>query len=560
MHTFSQDAIKFLQNKLYLKGEETLEERVKAICNKIEKYEYPYIGLAKRLEKAILTQKLVPSTPIFSNVGRAVKKNKSVALPCSCNIITVPDSIAGIYFSIGETAMLSKLGAGVGHQWEGLSQKGTLLDEGFYSNSKLDWIEDAVRASSKVSQGTNRRGYSVPYIGLMDNDFYEMMERIDKRNPSDTDPLIKNNIGIILPHDFDNLVQTDDEVKKRYIEVLKNKKETGRVYLLHKDNANKNHSPVYEKLGHIVDSSNICTEPCTPSYEDKTFCCMLWALNLSKWDEITPQDIKDAFIGLDIINSIYVEQTEGVPFLEKARRSAIEKRDIGLSTLGFHDYVQSKGFALGDIGCRKINKDIFKEIRELGEEATKEMAEKWGTPKMCEEAGLVRRNVSLMMIAPHKSSSAFSNNTSMGIEPYSANYYLRELAGISVIIKNKHLEKRLIKLNKDTTEVWNSILENLGSAQHLDFLTDIEKDVFKTANEVSPKDLIDLASDRQEFIDMSQSFNLFNRPNYTLQDVYEIHKYAWSKGIKTLYYFYSQGHAAIEKNGEKWDDCISCAD
>lgn len=287
---------------------------------------------------------------------------------------------------------------------------------------------------------------------------------------------------------------------------------------------------------------------------------MLWAINVSKWDEITDQDIEDIFLGLDIINSIYIDLTEGIPFLEKARKSAIEKRDIGVSVLGFHDYIQSKGASFGSLESRKINIEIFSKIKEIGERTSEEMAEAWSTPIMCSKAGLRRRNVSLMMVAPHKSSSAYSNNTSAGIEPFLSNYYLRELAGLNVIVKNKHLEKLLISIGKDNTEVWDSILENLGSVQHLDFLSNEQKDIFRTANEISPKDIIDLASDRQKFIDMGQSLNLFNRPNYELQDVYEIHKYAWERGIKTLYYYYSQGHAGIEKEGSKWDDCIACAD
>ena len=164
-----------------------------------------------------------------------------------------------------------------------------------------------------------------------------------------------------------------------------------------------------------------------------------------------------------------------------------------------------------------------------------------------------------MMVAPNKSTS-FLCDTTLGIEPSFSNYYVKSLAGIQSTSKNKHLKILLESKGKDTVEVWDSILANLGSVQHLDFLDEKEKSIFKTASEISPKDMIDLAADRQIFIDMAQSINLFNRPNYTKSDIYQIHKYAFEKGLKTLYYYFPQAHAALEKGGEKWDACESCAD
>jgi len=219
-----------------------------------------------------------------------------------------------------------------------------------------------------------------------------------------------------------------------------------------------------------------------------------------------------------------------------------------------------KGCAFGDLESRRINKEIFSTLREVGEEVTTEMATKLGAPKMCQQAGLMRRNVSLNMVAPNKSTSFIQNNTSAGIEAYTSNYFIRALAGIQALTKNRHLEKLLEDKGENTVEVWDSIRDNLGSVQHLDILSDQEKSVFKTASEISPKDVIDLASDRQVYIDMAQSINLYNRPNYTLKDVYDMHMYAFNKGIKTLYYFYPQAHAALEKEGESWDTCESCAD
>lgn len=560
---FGIEQIEFLKNKNYLKKGETIQDRINDIVEVVRTYEHLYSdGLADRIRESLEEQTLSPSTPQWANIGRPARAN-STDLPCSCNIITVPDSIAGIYYSIGETAMLSKLGAGVGTDFSGVSDKGTYLDEGFHSNSKLDWIEDTVRTSQKVSQGATRRGYSVPFISIDDSEFYDLLKRAHKTNPDKKDPFVDNNVGITLPKGFrERVANGDKEAQKRFLHVLQLRQADGKIYLLDVENCNKNQSPVYEALGHLVSSTNICTEAITPKYNDKTFACVLSSLNLVNWDLIkaNPQRIKDAVMFLDIIVEEYIKLTEGVAFLDKARRSAIEKRDIGLGTLGFHEYIQSKGCAFGDLQSRRLNREIYSTIRKYAEEATKEMAEKLGSPKMCEEAGLVRRNVSLMMIAPNKSTSFICGNTSLGIEPFRSNYFIKALAGIQSLFKNKHLEKLLEEKGKNTNDIWESIMSNLGSVKHLDFLTDEEKSIFKTASEISPKDMIDLAAERQEYIDMGQSLNLFNRPNYTLKDIYDMHKYAFDSGIKTLYYFYPQAHAAFEQNGDSWDTCESCAD
>lgn len=556
------EQIEFLKNKDYLQSNESIQERIEAIVEVVRNYEHQYSeGLADRIKDHITNKYLSLSTPQLANLGRESNKN-TTNLPCSCNIITVPNSISGIYYSLGETAMLSKLGAGVGADFSGVVSKGTKLSEGFYSNSKLDWSEDLIRTAQKVSQGALRRGYAVPTDSIEDAEFYDLLQRIHKTNSDKNDPFVNNNIGVILPKGFRERVRGGDkEAQKRFLEVLKLRQADGKVYMLDVENCNKNQSPVYAKLNHEVTSTNICTEALTPKYDDKTFACVLSSLNLVHWDHIkaNPQIIKDSFMFLDIVIEEYIRLTEGIPFLEKARKSAIEKRDIGLGTLGFHEYLQSQNSAFGDVLSRMINKEIYSTIRKYGEEYTLEIGEKLGSPLMCQEAGMVRRNVSLMMIAPNKS-TAFIMGTTEGIEVARSNYMIKALAGIQSVHKNKYLVKLLQDKNLDTPEIWESILKNLGSVQHLECLTKEEKSVFKTASEVSPKDIIDLAADRQVYIDMSQSLNLFNRPNYTLQDIYEIHMYAFDKGIKTLYYFYPQAHAALEKEGDSWKTCESCAD
>lgn len=558
--------IEFLRAGSYIEEGETPEQRFEEIIDRIRYYEPMYSeGLADRLKYIIGTNILSLSTPTLANFGRKRKEDSNTTpLPVSCNIITVGNSISDIGYSIAETGMLSKLGAGVGATFDDIAPKGTQLDNGLFTNSKLDWIEALVNMAQKVSQGSNRRGYSTPFISIDDPDFDDLMKAVSKSNPDKKSVLVDNTVGILLPKGFRERLKdkTDKEARRRWLKVIRARKEDGSVYMVDIENMNKNQSPVYEKLGLSVEATNICTEVVTPKFDDKTFACVIASLNLIHVDEIlsNPQIVKDCFMFLDIINEEYILLTEGVPFMEKARRSAIEKRDIGLGTLGFHEMLQMKSMSFGGFESRALNKRIYKYIREVGEEITREMGEKLGSPKMCQEAGMVRRNVSLMMVAPNKSTSFISGCTSLGVEPFFSNIFTKNLAKIQYVFKNKHLEALLESKGKNTPEVWNSIAKNIGSVQHLDFLEPHEKSIFKTFPEVSPKDIIDLAADRQEFIDMSQSLNLVFRPNYELKDLHDMHKYAFEKGIKTLYYAYPQAHAALEQVGESWNTCESCAD
>lgn len=556
--------IEFLREGKYIADDETPLQRFQEIVDKVREYESIYSeGLADRIEELLDKNILSLSTPVLANFGKPYDNSKNTQpLPASCYIVSVGDSIESIYDSIGQVAMASKLGGGVGSDFQLVCQKGTELEPGFYSSSKLNWIESSVKTGQNVSQNSLRRGYNTPFISIEDNDFDELMKRVDKTNPNKLDCLIDNTVGIILPKGFKDKFKTDNELKRRYLEVIKVRKKTGRVYMVNTDNCMINNSPVYNKLGYNKWTSNICTEFLQPVFPQYTSICVISALNLVYWDIIknNPQIIRDAFMFLDIVNEEYIKLSKGIRFLEKAHRSAVEKRDIGLGALGFAELLQMKGYAYGDIQSRILNKEIFSTIRKYGEETTYDLGQRLGSPKICQEAGLIRRNGSLMMIAPNKTTAFISGMTSGGMEAFMSNIHLKSLAKIKYIWKNPHLTKVLKSKNKDTFDVWDQIESNNGSVSNLDFLTDHEKQVFRTFEEVSPKDIIDLAADRQVYIDMGQSLNLMFRPNYTIQDIYDIHEYAWKNGIKTLYYGYSSAHAALEKNGERWDNCVSCAD
>lgn len=561
-----EEQLIFLKEGNYLEEGESIETRVKEITNKVKEYEneYGWIGLSELIYEMIEKNYLSLSTPVFSNFGRGLKKGRNTEdLPASCNILVSDNSIESISRTNREVKLLSKLGAGIGPNYSLIAQKGTKISKDFYTNSKLDWIEDDVTAAQKISQGAKRRGYCTPYIDITDKDFYTLMDRIDKRNPNEYDVLVNNTVGIILPTGFkESLKEGNKDSRERFARVIKERQKSGRVYILDEDNCNKNNSPVYDKLGYKRWTSNICTEFIQPINAEYTSVCVISAFNLVYWDEIKnrPDMLQAVFYFLDIVNEEYVRISKNIPGIKRAYKGAKNKRDIGVGALGLHELFQSKNYAFGDMYSRNLNKEIFKTIREAGEKATKKMAQKVGSAPICKKAGLIRRNASIMMVAPNKSTSFISGATSGGVEPFMSNLFMKSLAKIQSVFKNKYLVELLKSKSQDNKKVWDSIIKENGSVQHLDFLSGNEKNVFKTFSEISPKDIIDLAVDRQEYIDMGQSINLVFRKNYSLKDLIDIHLYGLNKGLKTFYYGYPSAHAALEKNGKAWDDCISCAD
>lgn len=556
-----KDQREFLEVGNYHVGQ-TLEERFDEIEYCIMSYAPSYgEDMCKFIVELIEQNILSLSTPEIANLGKK-KVGNTVPLVASCHNVTVGNSIYDIYNANLEVAMLSKLGGGVGIDFDLLPQKGTEISQGFFSNSRIDWIESLVDTSQKVSQSGVRRGFATPYLDIESVEFYDLLKKIDKKNV-EKGVLVDNTIGIKIRDSFiDKLEAKDKEARKRWLALMTARQDNGSVYISYIGNMNKNQQVVFKKLGLEIETSNICTEFTQPNIEGHTPTCILLAYNLNYWDTIfnNPNIIKAGVYLADIVCEEYIKGSEGVRGLEKARKSVIETRNIGLGALGFHELLQSKGYSFGGIDSRMLNKEIFSTISKYVYTATRELAHKLGPCKFAKDAGFVQRNASLMMVAPNKSTSFICNATSLGIEPVFSNIFTKKLAKKTTTVKNRNLQKLLDSKGKNTKEVWKSISENLGSVQHLDFLSEEEKEVFLTFSEISPKDIIDLAADRQVYIDMSQSLNLMNRPNYSLKDMHEMHMYAYKKGIKTLYYFYPQAHATIEQEGKKWDACISCAD
>jgi ribonucleoside-diphosphate reductase alpha chain len=332
---------------------------------------------------------------------------------------------------------------------------------------------------------------------------------------------------------MERIKNREKEPTERYLAVIRKRFESGYPYIMFIDTVNRNAPDCYRDMK--IHASNLCVEIALPSSLEESFVCCLLSMNLERFDSWKDTDaVEVAIYFLDSVIEEYIRKTEHMKFMEAPRRFAIRHRALGLGTLGYHSYLQKNGIPFESLRAKAFNITAHKMIRDRAEKASKILAATFGEPEVCRGTG--RRNTTLMAIAPTTSSSFILGQVSPSIEPLASNYFTKDLAKGSFTYKNPYLEKVLDKYGKNTTEVWLDILVHGGSVQHLDFLTQNEKDVFKTFSEISPMEVIIQAADRQKYIDQSQSLNLMIHPSAPLKDVNELIFTAWKLGVKGLYY------------------------
>jgi len=354
--------------------------------------------------------------------------------------------------------------------------------------------------------------------------------------------------------------------KTLWVKLIQNRMETGEPYLMFGDTVNDALPQFQKDLGLKVHQSNLCSEITLPTNEDRTAVCCLSSVNLEEFDswKDNEQFIPDLVRMLDNVLEYFIQNAP--ESLYKAKYSAMRERSIGLGTLGFHAYLQRHHIPFESAMAQGLNRRIFSHIKAEAEKATRDLAQERG-PCPDDSTGTVR-NAHLLAVAPNASSSIICGNTSPSIEPYRSCAFVQKSKTGSELLKNEYLEHILQELDMDTPEVWKSIITNDGSVQHLDFLDEYTKDVFKTASEIDQKWLIDFAADRQEYICQSQSLNLFFPPTVSKQELHNVHLRAWKKGVKTLYYLRSEAIKRAEViSDEKLreyifdfeeDSCLSC--
>ncbi len=358
------------------------------------------------------------------------------------------------------------------------------------------------------------------------------------------------------------------DVKKRSVwaKVLQSRGEMGYPYIFFRDNANNNAADVYQDKNLPIHASNLCTEIMLPSNDEWSFVCVLSSINLLHYDKWKETDAVETMVCfLDAVITEFLEKLESYRdssdredrqtfmFMERAYNFAKENRALGMGVLGWHSLLQSKMLPFNSQEAFNLNSEIFKTIKERSYKASESLAEDYGEPKVLEGYG--RRNATLNAIAPTTSSAFILGQVSQGIEPIWSNIYVKDIAKIKTTIKNSYLEDLLEEKGQNNQEVWRSIREHDGSVQHLDFLTDLEKDVFKTYSEIDQLDIIYQAANRQNHIDQGQSVNIIVHPDMPVKDINKIHITVWKFGLKSLYYQHSMN--AAQKFKQK-KECTSC--
>ena len=521
------------------------------------------------------------ATPVLSNGGT------SRGLPISCFLNYVEDSREGITGHYTENAFLSSFGGGIGGSWSDVRSSGTRTSKGSESTGVIPFVKVVDAEMLAFSQGVTRRGSYAAYLHITHP---EIEEFLDGRKPTggDTNRRFLNlHHGIVISDRFMETIHRatkepgyDDswelvdphtkEVKKvvsaraLWVKILQNRMETGEPYVMFEDAVNNELPEFQQRKGLYVNHSNLCSEITLPTNEERTAVCCLSSVNLEYFDEWKNHAsfIPDLVRFLDNVLQYFIDNAPSQ--LEKAKYSAYRERSIGLGAMGFHAYLQRNNMPFEGPVAGSANHFMFRHIKDQATEETRRLAVERGA---CPDDDTCQvRNAHLLAIAPNASSSIICGNTSPSIEPFRANAFTQKTKSGSFLQKNKYLEILLNSMEKNTDEVWRSIVTNKGSVQHLDFLSEEQKEVFKTAVEINQAWLIEHAAERQQFICQSQSLNLFFPPDVNKADLHNIHMLAWAKNLKTLYYLRSEAISRADNVSNEvkreiifeQEGCLSC--
>ncbi len=506
---------------------------------------------AQRLYDYMSKLWFMPSTPILSNGGT------NRGLPISCFLNEATDSLDGILGLWNENVWLASKGGGIGSYWGNLRSIGEKVGAVGKTSGVIPFIRVMDSLTLAISQGSLRRGSAAVYLPVSHP---EIEEFIEIRRPTGGDPnrkALNLHHGIQIPDAFMRAVEKDEpwrlvspkdkttvrsiSARALWVRILTARIETGEPYLVFSDHVN-NARPEHHKLAGLeVRTSNLCSEVTLPTGEDhlgnhRTAVCCLCSLNLENWAawEDHPTFIEDIMRFLDNVLQDFIDRAP--PGMEKARYAAMRERSVGLGVMGFHSFLQALNVPWESVVAKVWNKKIFRHIRAQANAASARLAEERGPCPDAAEYGMKERFSHKLSIAPTASISIIAGNASPGIEPIAANVFLQKTLSGSFSVRNRHLQRLLAEKGYDNEEVWSSITLTKGSVQHLDFLTEQEKAVYKTAFELDQRWVIEHAADRAPFICQSQSVNVFLPANVHKRDLHQIHFMAWKKGVKSLYY------------------------
>lgn len=523
IYWLNKDSRKFLERGYLLEGE-TAEQRITDIAKAAEKH-LGIKGFAKKFEEYVHKGFYSLSSPIWSNFGR------KRGLPISCFGSLVEDNMDSILTKVAEVGVMTKHGGGTSAYFGNVRGRGTPISSGGESTGSVHFMELFDKLMNVISQGNVRRGSFAAYLPIDHPDIEEFLQIRSEGN--DIQDL---SIGVCISDEWmKSMIDGDKDKRKIWGLVIKKRFESGYPYLFFTDNANNQAPQVYKDKGLKINNSNLCSEIFLSNSGDESFVCDLSSMNLERWEEWKDTDAVETLVYfLDAVMSEFIDKTDGMKYMEAPRKFAISQRALGVGVLGWHSLLQSKMIAFESMEAKLLNGLIWKTIRTNADKATEDLAKLHGEPPLLEGYG--RRNATTLAVAPTTSSAFILGQVSPSIEPENSCYYVKSLAKGKFTYKNPYLKKLLKSKDQDTDEVWKSILIKGGSVQHLEFLTQDEKDVFKTFGEISQKEIIIQAATRQKYIDQGQSLNVMIPPNTKPKDVNELMIFAWEQGIKSLYY------------------------
>lgn len=531
----------FLSRGYLLEGQ-TAEQRLKDIADEAESI-LGINGFSDKFLGYLAKGYYSLSTPVWTNFGV-----KDRGLPISCYGQSIQDDIGDILFSASEVGIMSKLGGGTSGYFGDLRGRGASITNNGESSGAVHFMKLFEQMTDTISQGSSRRGRYAPYLPIDHPDALEFLDIGTEGND------IQNvNHGVTVTDSWMvQMVGGDVEKRELWAKVLKSRVEIGYPYIFFTDTVNNNKPEWYED--YLITHSNLCSEIALPDNEEWSFVCNLSSMNALHFDEWKSTDAVETMIFfLDAVMTEFITKLEVYRdskdadkkhvfnFMEKAYNFAVANRALGLGVLGWHSLLQSQMIPFESQEASLLNEELFKIIEERSIEATKELAELFGEPSVMKGTG--RRNATLSAVAPTTSSAFILGQVSQSIEPIWSNNYIKDISKAKIEIKNRYLEEVLEKYGKNTRDVWVDIRNHDGSVQHLDFLTENERNVFKTFSEINQYEVINQASVRQKHIDQSQSLNIMVNPSTSTKDINALHLYAWENGIKTLYYQHSTNAA-----------------
>jgi ribonucleoside-diphosphate reductase alpha chain len=529
--------------KDYLGGSETAEDRVRVIADGVEK-ELGVEGLADKIVYYASMGYISFSTPLWCNafVDRG--------LPISCFGSYIEDTTESILLKAAEVGMMSKIGGGTSAYFGNIRPRGSAISTGGNSFGSVHFMELFKTTTKIISQGSTRRGSCAAYLPIDHGDIEEYL-RINS-----TEHIIQDfSFGVTVSDKWLEEMDAGDKAKRSlWAKIIKKRFETGYPYILFSDTINNNKPQVYKDLGLEIVASNLCTEIMLPSSPDESFVCNLLSTNVLYFEEWKDTDLLEVCtMILDAVMSEFIRKASKIPLMAPAVKFAENHRALGIGVVGYHSFLQSKMIAFESLEAKYWNNLIFKTMDEQTLAATQKLAVMFGEAPIAKGYGV--RNTTRLAPAPTTSSSEIMG-VSPSIEPIGANYQVLKLAKGNFTFKNEFLADVLKAHGKNTTDVWKDILVKGGSVQHLDFLTDHEKDVFKTFGEISQMEIVVQAGQRQVYIDQSQSLNLKIHPNTPLKDVNKLILAAHKAGVKSLYY--QRGTNPAQELKRNLLSCASC--